>query len=268
MGYRALPDRSVSSTPIYGPSHASSSSHPPSVRSQQARNDGPRIFRRYPLLPGEGFELGIDESYLSTYRALMLTAGQGGTFAYAGHFRNEHGKLVEYKPLKPGSTRIRHVRSFGNGIRFIGTKDCVTCVGVYFEIEGNRIFCAHINAWYSIDPRPRPGGLVEGSDEYHDIRAAVARRLEDHASEHGWTASSVDTDTLRLVGRYPGASGHAVPDGIMDFFHLAESPRVDDRFYGFLIAPGVRTKNDCMAGRFLRSRWEEHDDREIEVLEE
>lgn len=42
--------------------------------------------------------------------------------------------------------QVHNLKSYDYSIRFIGTKNCATCVGVYFEITGNRLFCAHINA--------------------------------------------------------------------------------------------------------------------------
>lgn len=202
-------------------------------------------------MPGEAFYAAITDMHQASYRCLMLRAGQGGTFAYGREFRDENGESIEFKPWRSVTkSKIRHLESFGNSIQFIGTDQCFTCAGVFFEIEGNRCFCAHINGWFT-----SIGGtfILEGSEPYEDIKSNVARHMHEHAKNHGWDRDDVDIDTLKIVSPHPDMTGWAIVDGIHKFLGLGVKNRskVMLKKHGFLIAPGAQSKSGGMVGKYL-----------------
>lgn len=136
----------------------SSDSLPSSLRSQVSNNSGHFRARSIPTKDPLGgshwfkkaqrhdsdelFRID-DTSEIRKQKALMLTTGQGGTFGYGNRFQDEHGNLLTRDQSRSAQSRIKHLNCYGSGTRLIGTKGCVSCLGVYFEIAGNRVFCAH-----------------------------------------------------------------------------------------------------------------------------
>jgi hypothetical protein len=96
---------------------------------------------------------------------VFLAEGRGGTFAF-GRDRDEVGHAVHYI----------------ENARYIGTSKCVTCVGIYIQLDDNRCFFAHINAWSF---RRRPSNFVdeEGGKE---IEAEVLTRLTREIQMRDW----------------------------------------------------------------------------------
>ena len=150
-----------------------------------------------------------------------------------------------------GSTKVRHLRSYGDGVKFIGTTGCITCIGIYFEIAGNRVFCVHVDAWMSDDTHaPALDTDTEtGNEQYQEIKVQFRRKLHDHAMNHGWDRSDVDKDTIRLASPNPEVLGRAIQHGLMEYLRLDKYPRTEVA-HGFVIAPGGRTKKNGLTGLF------------------
>ena len=220
--------------------------------------------------PHDELQAGIAETETTNYGVLSLGPGQGGTFGFTIVYKNEHGEKTKQGPT--GSVRLPHLWSYGNKLSLIGTKSCVTCIGVYFEIQGNRCFCAHINAW-PVDSRadlpwnPFP----EGTKEYNIIKADVTRKMKQHSKENDWSIDDVCWETLVLVCPYPQVAGNAVTAGIGDFFSMSDPPKVRQDTSGFIMFPGLRSTrvgtgvSRTYVGNLLKYRWELDDPTQLYV---
>jgi hypothetical protein len=62
-----------------------------------------------------------------------------------------------------------------NTMPLVGTHSCVTCVGVYFRIDGSRCFVAHMSA---ISLETHPANVVT-DNAGQEIKAQVVSRLND-----------------------------------------------------------------------------------------
>lgn len=184
---------------------------------------------------------------------LSLAPGQGGTFGYSQMVKDFKGENV--LQANPKHAKVRHLVTFGKDVKFIGTQGCVTCVGVYFEIDSNRIFCAHINAWsqtgvdhyYVMSPARK---------EWKEIREAIKGQLAEHADLHGWEALDVRVETIILTCPRMPAAGAAVVAGICDFLGipLHRQPNVK-LAHGFIVVPGARTGLGMQQVKYLTSSW-------------
>lgn len=133
-------------------------------------------------------------------------------------------------------------------VSHVGTLNCHTCVGLYFPIDAERCFCAHMNAFIS-----RAGGHVTpdrccNPTEGNAVHDMVLSRLEVVAHQHGFTASSIDRARIVMVCPYPGGNstlsaatqhsprrtGSYVIDAIRAFF---QSPQLvcDKQAQGFVV---------------------------------
>ena len=153
-----------------------------------------------------------------------------------------------------GSTKIRHLWSYGENVKFIGTTGCITCIGMYFEISGNRVFCAHVNAWMSDDPCSN--GIDPGSDMYKEIKTQFVKKLQKEAVEHGWSAKMVKQETLTLVTPSPEALGGAIQDAIKEFLGMKAQPYTR-WMHGFILLPEGRFKDNKLQEKFLGAHWSE-----------
>ena len=124
----------------------------------------------------------------------------------------------------------------------VGTLGCITCLGVYFQIDDYLFFCAHIDA-YETSAR-RTGEKLRPEVEL-DITVAVLDRLKQHAKDSGWSPRSVQKDILILACPDRDEYAYTVSNGIADF--LTE-PReqlflmIKTNSRGFIIQPGARDK--------------------------
>ncbi|RMY06003.1 hypothetical protein D0867_09840 [Hortaea werneckii] len=72
----------------------------------------------------------------------------------------------------------------GNNVQHIGTSDCLTCVGIYFIIDDDRCFAAHVNA----DTTTKSGGWSRktNGNTGDKIKAEVKRRLNNEQMKSEW----------------------------------------------------------------------------------
>lgn len=241
-----------------------------SLPSRDPRGNAKHVYKR--TTPSSSKELyPIPISPHRPLQTLMLEAGQGCTFACGDNFKTELGEHVGAKgSTRPAyaSTKTKHLITFANNIRYIGTMECYTCLAVYFEISGNRLFTAHINAWHSPDTYEVSNlDLKRSPGTYWEIRKAVADRLKRHATEYGWRLKDVKLDTLKLACPQPEALGFAVPDAVVfDFLGLHRMHPIE-KAHGFIIMPGARTKNGTPVGQLLKVNREAIDGITQTVLE-
>ena len=121
--------------------------------------------------PDDDFFEGIDMPPGGRYRMLSVGTGQAGTFEY-GEVSSRAKVNTADSSSEAVCKSVPHLNSFGGDVQFIGTQGCVSCTGIYIEIEGNRLFCAHINGSLTHDlNQPR---MIEGSPEYFSMRGSVA----------------------------------------------------------------------------------------------
>lgn len=57
-----------------------------------------------------------------------------GTFSFGPSFvqpdaKGKLEKVLHVKAQKIGSTKVRHLRSYGEDVDWIGTKECISCIG-------------------------------------------------------------------------------------------------------------------------------------------
>lgn len=154
--------------------------------------------------------------------------------------------------MRRGATKICHLRAYGDNVNFIGTRNCVTCVGVYFEIFGNRCFCAHINAWMSDDNSGE--AVTPGGATYQEINEQVYNRMRVHAEDHGWDASEYIQGSLRLVCPLPHVLGYAVQDALQRFLGFARRPFTPSKQHGFMVMPQTLNEQNEMEITYLRTR--------------
>lgn len=193
----------------------------------------------------------------------MLYAGQGGTFSFGNVFRDENGERGiingDRNLALKSKSEIKHLLFYGRNTEFIGTTGWITCVGVYFEIKGNRCFCAHINAWHRGANRTKPDAtpnLMRHDNEYHEIFQAMTSRFQKHSREYGWTTDGPNGEndyvpgTLQLVSPFDVVVRHVVVRAICDFLYLDElrdSPPLY-RAQGFSFEPGMYSSDRLPKG--------------------
>lgn len=187
-------------------------------------------------------------------RMLMIIPGQGGTFGFGDHFTTETGREVSGHQLLRHHDNTKHVSFFGTNLQLIGTVKCVSCTAIYFEIKGNRVFCAHVNTWHNPDKYEVPF-LKSNDPEHKEIKKAVYRRLILHAEEYGWDPKKdVYKNTLTVVCPQPDAQAYAVPEALRKFLGLDYTPYVH-KGHGFVMTPGARGPDDCPVGQVLQVTW-------------
>ena len=91
-----------------------------------------------------------------------IPEGKGGTFCFRPNIFGADKDLRE--------------------IHHIGTHVCVTCVGVYFKVDDDRSFCAHIKVDNGFN---HPKNLIMQSDG-QELRTMVFERLVAHGEAEGW----------------------------------------------------------------------------------
>lgn len=147
------------------------------------------VYRRTKLL--------IDGQLHGKKKVLMLFPGEGRTFGFGNVFKDENQEDVfingQRKHATESASEMKHLLFYGEDVAFIGTTKCITCVGVYFEIKGNRCFCAHINVWHLGNKRLGPSDTVPRLEPitvvYDEICESITSRLERHSKEYGWTTN-------------------------------------------------------------------------------
>ncbi|CAK3955695.1 Hypothetical predicted protein [Lecanosticta acicola] len=123
------------------------------------------------------------------------------------------------------------------------TSGCHTCVGVYFKIDNERCFCAHINAMFA----PGKVRFVKTQEDADKIKRIVRGKLERESSASNWTAAEVrqragfpDTVVLVCPMLYSNderwkQTGYYVVEAIKEFLELDADFPVDSESQGFLV---------------------------------
>lgn len=204
------------------------------------------------------------------YSAFMLYPGQGGTFGYSNAFWNENGKKVHingsYENAKNDTSKTKHLLWYGNGVdvQMIGTTGCISCLGVYFELRGNRVFCAHINA-LNHDGVKRKPRIQPKSAEYYQMKEMINRRFRAVSERDGWTKADYLSGTLTLVCPNDGLAAYAVAEAINEFLE-ANEPIEDSP--GFIFTPGFSTGPNGPLGTILLESEREGDWKRYEAVPE
>lgn len=202
--------------------------------------------------------------------AFMLYPGQGGTFGYSNAFRNESGKVVHingsYQNAKNDKSKMKHLLWYGNGadVQMIGTTGCISCLGVYFELRGNRVFCAHINA-LNHDGVKRKPRIQPKSAEYYQMKEMINRRFRAVSERDGWTKADYLSNTLTLVCPNDELAAYAVAEAINEFLD-AKQPVEDSP--GFIFTPGFSTGPNGPLGTILLESEREGDWKRYEAMPE
>ncbi|KAK4952289.1 hypothetical protein LTR28_006643 [Elasticomyces elasticus] len=128
----------------------------------------------------------------------------------------------------------------------VGTKGCMTCVGVFFPIDDKRCFAAHINCQLSqsIQAGSQPY-LVETAEEGKRITKTVLSHLRKDNERHEWGGPSemmrrnlVLVCPLEWDGIYGEAQvGKYVIDGVLAFLQLGREDVTVTRHHGFVVEP-------------------------------
>lgn len=215
-------------------------------------------YHRSPREPNENGEAykelmkRIKEAYGQS-RALMLEAGQGGTFRFGKSYVTEDGNKIFGDKLPTNFSNTKHLTFFGRSIDVIATTGCVSCTSVYFELTGNRFFAAHINTWHDdrtfYVPKMRPQ-----TTEYNEIKKEVYDRLVKHSEEFGWSYKDVILETLKVHCPEPQAQAYAVLDVLKDFLQLEKRPPILQA-HGFVIIPSESTRKGGPCGLPLFVEW-------------
>ncbi|EME50303.1 hypothetical protein DOTSEDRAFT_77344 [Dothistroma septosporum NZE10] len=128
----------------------------------------------------------------------------------------------------------------------IGTRNYITCVGIYFLIGNGTVFAAHVNAsiqpsdWSSyIADHPSAGqpDVCEG-DEGDALQEKVLVRLQQTARDGNWDPENIDRSKIILTcSEYNGHPivGKFVVKAIKQFFRMEEDPHVHDQCHGFTV---------------------------------
>ncbi|CAK3955631.1 Hypothetical predicted protein [Lecanosticta acicola] len=152
-----------------------------------------------------------------------------------------------------GTTPYRHVKEnqggtleFNEALPHIGTDGCVTCVGVYFPIDAKRCFCAHINAYVSVNDGRSTEYDILTTREGEEVKNSVLARLQKEASRSGWKAQDVVAQhpervilvcpDLNRGERSESRVGHWVVEAFREFLgHMEGLLEVDSDSQGFVV---------------------------------
>lgn len=163
---------------------------------------------------------------------VYVDQGTGGTFKFEA---DEEG-VCQSILLNGEATEMKHV----------GTDGCIATVAVYFEISGNRFFCAHLDFWHKSGEKdimvlPK---LTETQAEI--MKADLKTRLAEHAARHGWTAKDVDLTTVQMVSPYPhSVVSDTIAAGIREFVTAGKKAAPKPKFgiqWGLWVQPGREPK--------------------------
>lgn len=130
----------------------------------------------------------------------------------------------------------------------IGTRNCLTCVGVYFPVSDQECFVAHINAAVIpedyLDYKDEYGNNYmtprdcESAEEEEGIRNMVSEKLKQAAKAGGWKATGVDrTGVIVVCSEYDGEAkvGKVVVQAIRNFLGMGDELKVHDQCHGFVV---------------------------------
>lgn len=157
---------------------------------------------------------------------LRVEEGTGGTFWTGPETWCADGRMgihlvtPESGPLK-GPIR---------NVEYIGTELCTTGIGLYFEIEKDRCFCAHIKI------ENKHPDLVD------EVPTAIAFRIRHEAHRRRWYPGYVNGRSITVVSMHPEVPKELIEEGINKVFKLNNSSallnyvpaKVDTTTHGFI----------------------------------
>ncbi|KAI6795596.1 hypothetical protein KC363_g4133 [Hortaea werneckii] len=124
-----------------------------------------------------------------------------------------------------------------SSVRYIGTSGCLTCVGMYFVIDDNRCFAAHVNA----DTVTKAGGWSRktSANTRDKIKAEVKQRLdhEQTKSEWGPVTQTMRESLVMVCSRFEETSslvGDAVAAAVQEWLGIEEM-KIPHRKESFII---------------------------------
>ncbi|KAK3707753.1 hypothetical protein LTR37_011930 [Vermiconidia calcicola] len=137
---------------------------------------------------------------------LRLLEGQGGMFEWSRLKVDENGELLHY----------------------IGTQGLITCVAVFFRLDEERFFMAHINALMQRGGVTSRNVTIEEGARY---KKAVLERLEADAEANGWKPDAPIISRSIIIAcpelcnpyDYNENTGLYVVDALIEFFSLGLS---------------------------------------------
>ena len=145
----------------------------------------------------------------------FVDEGRGGTFTFSG---------------ASSSSSTPKGNSMGS-FKYIGTEGCVSCVGVYFQVDQTRCFCAHIDAALNQDFQEAPN-----PDQFKEMKDQISGRLKEHANGQGWDPKTIIKDTLIIVCPFPDRPGSAAIAAVQEFLGMKGSTVHSDK-HGFTVEP-------------------------------
>ncbi|KAK4900431.1 hypothetical protein LTR28_001426, partial [Elasticomyces elasticus] len=138
---------------------------------------------------------------------------------------------------------VDEIRVGGWGLP-IGTKNCSICVGVYFQIDQERVFIAHI--WTTLSDQLNNNKISPQSRE--QLKAMVTKNLHKESRRCNWPT---DHETMRSTlfvtcwtetpEDHTADTGLAVIEAIWDFLDIPDTPtgcqrqRTIHKHHGFVV---------------------------------
>ncbi|EME50299.1 hypothetical protein DOTSEDRAFT_31378 [Dothistroma septosporum NZE10] len=151
-------------------------------------------------------------------------------------------KTIKYRHVREGHGGTLSVHALTPAI---GTRKCLSCVGVYFPVSDQKCFVAHINSCLM------PSDYLEHADTYllprvcenvegERIQNIVDDKLKQAARDGGWTEASVDRSKVIVVcSKYdsqPTVSKFVV-EAIRSFLKMGNDLVVHAECHGFVADP-------------------------------
>lgn len=120
---------------------------------------------------------------------------------------------------------------------FIGTQYCMKGVGVYFEIDPDMFFCAHMDC--SVKGR---NSDVPSENDAATIEQSVFNKLEQYRRWQQFRIDDVNPNSLVIVSTLEEWGGKAVAHGVRRFLRMETTPDklLNNRAHGFVIEPRGR----------------------------
>ncbi|KAK3714070.1 hypothetical protein LTR37_008099 [Vermiconidia calcicola] len=158
---------------------------------------------------------------------LHLLEGQGGMFEWSRLKADDNGELLHY----------------------IGTQGLITCVAVFFRVDEERFFMAHINALMQRSGVTSRNVTIE---EGARVKEAVLERLEADAKANGWKRDALMISKSIIIAcpkmRNPyddnENTGLYVVDALIEFLNLGLSREelINKDCVGFIVGQDVEVQ--------------------------
>lgn len=186
------------------------------------------------------------------------------------------GKRVSTRIAAKGRATVqsyRHIREGDGGTYtiqqdrpYIGTDRCNTCLGIYFAIDEDRCFCAHVN----IEPRqddgePFPTQLISNYEVNTAAERSIIwwlkRKLTSEAWSEDWgNITQLMRDSLVIVcptSNHPGKQhvGDAALMAVKEFLGMSNSEIQPERAEGFVVTHSGRAAPEVVYFPAQRAQW-------------